>query len=83
MSVVKSGPPDQIVFGPGAFFIVAGSNLFFNMEEMYMDKRELAYVKQTIFAVKDWDAFQNVLRFWSRLIKSSSTAVCIVGVKKA
>ncbi|MGB3225170.1 MAG: hypothetical protein WBB23_20435 [Desulforhopalus sp.] len=47
-----------------------------------MDKRELAYVKQTIFAVKDWDAFQNVLRFWSRLIKSS-TAVCVVGVKKA
>jgi hypothetical protein len=53
------------------------------MEEMYMDKRELAYVKQTIFAVKDWDAFQNVLRFWSRMIKPSTTAVCIVGVKKA
>ena len=82
MSVVKSGPPDQIVFGPGAFF-VAGSNLFLTLEEMCMDKRELAYVKQTIFAVKDWDSFQNVLRFWSRLTKPSTTAVCTVGVKKA
>lgn len=48
-----------------------------------MDKRELAYVKQTIFTVKDWDAFQNVLRFWSKLIKPSTAAVCVTGVKKA
>lgn len=48
-----------------------------------MDKRELAYVKQTIFAVKDWDGFQDVLRFWSRLIKPSTAAVCVAGEKKA
>ena len=81
MSVVKSGPPDQIKFGPGAFF-VAGSNLFFDVEECNMDKRELAYAKQTLLAVKDWDSFQNVLRFWAKLMKPSTTAVCSVGVKK-
>jgi len=47
-----------------------------------MDNKELAYAKQTLFAVKDWDAFQNVLRFWSKLIKPSTTEVCTVGVKK-
>jgi hypothetical protein len=47
-----------------------------------MDKRELAYAKQALFAVKDWDAFQNVLRFWSKPIKSSTIATCTVGVKK-
>ena len=47
-----------------------------------MDKRELAYAKQTLFAVKDWDAFQNVLRFWSKLMKPSTTVVCAVGMKK-
>jgi hypothetical protein len=46
-----------------------------------MDKRELAYAKQTLFAVKDWDAFQDVLRFWSKLIKHTSTAESRVGVK--
>jgi hypothetical protein len=68
-----------LVRGP---FFVAGSNLFFNLEEWYMDKRELAYAKQALFAVKDWDAFQNVLRFWSKLIKSSTIATCTAGVKK-
>ncbi len=47
-----------------------------------MDKRELAYTKQTLLAVKDWDAFQDVLRFWSKLIKPTVTTVCPVGVKK-
>jgi hypothetical protein len=47
-----------------------------------MDKREQAYAKQTLFAVKDWDAFQDVLRFWSKLIKHTSTADSTVGVKK-
>ncbi len=48
-----------------------------------MDKRELAYAKQTLFAVKDWDAFQNVLRFWSKLTKPSTAVACSDGVKKA
>ena len=47
-----------------------------------MDKRELAYAKQTVFAIKDWDAFQDVLRFLSKLMKPSTTAVCVVGVKE-
>ncbi len=82
MSVVKIGPPDQKVFGPGAFF-VAGSNLFLNMEDWHMDKRELAYAKQTLFAVKDWDAFQNVLRFLSKLIKPKTATGCEVPMEKA
>lgn len=82
MSVVKSGPPDQIIFGPGAFFCRRIESVL-NLEEWYMDKRELAYAKQTLFAVKDWDAFQNVLRFISKLIKPTTEEVCVVGVKKA
>jgi hypothetical protein len=52
------------------------------MEEWHMDKRELAYAKQTLFAVKDWDAFQDVLRFLSKLINPPTTEACKVGVKK-
>jgi hypothetical protein len=81
MSVVKSGPPDQIKFGPGAFFC-RRIEFVLNLEECNMDKRELAYAKQTLFAVKDWDAFQDVLRFWSKLMKPTSTADSTVGVKK-
>ncbi|MGB3211205.1 MAG: hypothetical protein WBB19_10915 [Desulforhopalus sp.] len=46
-----------------------------------MDKRELAYAKQTVLAVKDWDAFQNVLRFWSKLRKPEPVQAGSVGVK--
>jgi hypothetical protein len=48
-----------------------------------MDQRELAYAKQTMLAVKDWDAFQNVLRFMAKLVKPSTPAVCTAGMKKA
>ena len=54
-----------------------------NLEEWYMDKKELAYTKQTLLAVKDWDAFQDVLRFWAKLLKPSTIDACTVGVKKA
>lgn len=27
-----------------------------------MDKKELAYAKQTVASVKDWDAYQAVIR---------------------
>jgi hypothetical protein len=47
-----------------------------------MDKRELAYAKQTLLAVKDWDAFQNVLRFWAQLMKPATASGSSVGVKK-
>ena len=47
-----------------------------------MDKRELAYTKQTMLAVKDWDAFQDVLRFWAKLLNPATLDVCTVTVKK-
>jgi hypothetical protein len=53
------------------------------MEDGNMDKRELAYTKQTMLAVKDWDAFQDVLRFWAKLLKPSTPEVCTGGVKKS
>lgn len=34
-----------------------------------MDKRELSYAKQTILGVKDWDAYQQALRFYIRLTR--------------
>ena len=48
-----------------------------------MDRKELAYAKQTLLAVKDWDAFQDVLRFWAKLLKPSTIDAYTVGVKKA
>jgi hypothetical protein len=53
------------------------------MEDAYMDKRELVYTKQTMLAVKDWDAFQDVLRFWAKLLKPATLDVCTGGVKKS
>jgi hypothetical protein len=35
-----------------------------------MDRKELAYAKQTILSVKDWDCFQDVVRYWARLQKA-------------
>lgn len=46
---------------PGAFFIVFRVGFFF-LEGMIMDKKELAYAKQTVVTVKDWDAYQAVIR---------------------
>ncbi len=34
-----------------------------------MDRKELAYAKQALLAIKDWDAFQAVIRTWSRVMK--------------
>lgn len=34
-----------------------------------MDRKELAYAKQTILNVKDWDAFQAVIRQWANMLK--------------
>ena len=38
-----------------------------------MDRKELAYAKQAVMAIKDWDAFQAVIRGWSRLMKRHLT----------
>lgn len=39
-----------------------------------MDRKELAYAKQALMGIKDWDAFQAVLRTWSRVMKASAPA---------
>ncbi len=36
-----------------------------------MDRKELAYAKQALPAIKDWDAFQAVIRTWSRVMKAA------------
>ena len=71
---MKSGPPDQIAFGPGAFLFAAGPMLFLNLEELQMDRKELAYAKQALLGIKDWDAFQTVIRTWSRVMKTAVPA---------
>ncbi len=48
------------------------------LEESEMDKRELAYVKQTLFTVRDWDAFQAVIRTLAMLMKHTSPAAQVV-----
>jgi hypothetical protein len=65
---VKSGPPDQ-------FFLIRGLFCFrveiiSYLEKMKMDKKELAYAKQTVTAVKDWDAYQAVIRSITRLMRA-------------
>ena len=34
-----------------------------------MDRKELAYEKQALLGVKDWDAFQAVIRLWSKMMR--------------
>jgi len=46
-----------------------------HLKESEMDKRELAYVKQTLFTVRDWDAFQAVIRTLAVLVKDAKPAV--------
>jgi len=36
-----------------------------------MDRKELAYAKQAVLGIKDWDAFQAVIRTWSRVMKAA------------
>ena len=40
-----------------------------------MDRKELAYAKQALLGIKDWDAFQAVIRTWSRMTKASIPVV--------
>jgi hypothetical protein len=42
-------------------------------KERQMDRKELAYAKQAVMAIKDWDAFQAVIRGWARLMKRHLT----------
>ncbi len=47
-----------------------------------MEKKELAYAKQSVLYVKDWDVFQSVIRSCKKM--TCSTAVSGIGgfVKK-
>ncbi len=36
-----------------------------------MDKRELAYAKQAVLVVKDWDIFQAIIRNHKNLLRLS------------
>lgn len=64
-------------------FLAPGPMLFLNMEEWKMDRKELAYAKQALFGVKDWDAFQAVIRHWSRMMKPDDRANWTIRVKKS
>jgi hypothetical protein len=44
------------------------------LEELDMDRKELAYAKQALMGIKDWDAFQAVIRTWSRVMKAVAPA---------
>jgi len=48
-----------------------------------MDRKELAYAKQALFGVKDWDAFQAVIRHWSRMMKPDGPADWSIRAKKS
>ncbi len=39
-----------------------------------MDRKELAYAKQALLGIRDWDAFQAVIRTWSRVMKATIPA---------
>ena len=47
-----------------------------------MDKKELAYAKQALQGIKDWDAFQAVIRTWSRVMKATVPATKWVACEK-
>ena len=40
-----------------------------NVKELSMDKKELAYLKQTVLTLKDWDLFQAVMRVITKMPK--------------
>ncbi len=52
------------------------------LKEYVMDKKELAYAKQTVLVVKDWDAFQAVIRSLARILSSLAEISRPVEIKK-
>jgi len=36
-----------------------------------MDKKELAYARQAVVSVKDWDIFQAIIRNYRKLLEST------------
>ena len=50
--------------------------------EEAMDKKELAYAKQAVTAVTDWDIFQAIIRNYKILLRlSTKSATAVVGGK--
>ncbi len=47
-----------------------------------MDKRELAYAKQAVTAVTDWDNFQAIIRNYKILLRLSARSVTTVAGRK-
>jgi hypothetical protein len=47
-----------------------------------MDKRELAYAKQAVTAVIDWDNFQAIIRNYKILLRLSARSVTTVAGRK-
>ena len=72
--MVKSGPPDQHACGSGAFFCVFLPHAVPEHGGVVMDRKEMVYAKQALCGVKDWDAFQAVIRHWSKLMKHDAAA---------
>ncbi len=82
-SVVKIRAPGSGCIDPGAFFIaVRVGTVLVALKEIEMDRKELAYAKQTVCAVKDWDAFQAVIRSLARILSSLAEIPRPVEVKK-
>ncbi len=76
MSVVKSGPPDQLVVVRGPFFIGPPAGDAEGKWRMKtMERTELAIEKQGFAAIRDWDVFQAVLRAWSRRMRGPAGRV--------
>lgn len=47
-----------------------------------MDRKELAYAKQALLGIKDWDTFQAVIRTCSRVVKAAFPAVTLAACAK-
>jgi hypothetical protein len=47
-----------------------------------MDKRELAYAKQAVTAVTDWDNFQAIIRNYKILLRLSTRSAAAAAGRK-
>ncbi len=65
----------------GGLLFPEPSHHFILLEEA-MDKRELAYAKQAVTAVTDWDNFQAIIRNYKILLRLSARSVTTVAGRK-
>jgi hypothetical protein len=64
-------PGPNCIWSGGLFYVLPDRCWLLTLEELQMDRKELAYAKQALPAIKDWDAFQAVIRTWSRVMKAA------------